>query len=437
LSATEPDWVLGGAVSVQGRIRGTPQNPNLSGVAHLTTASLGKKGVFTNISALNGDLFFDGNRATLSNVEGHIGGGTLRLQGTALIQQEQIQGMNIQIESKGVRLEYPTGLRTVVDGTIALRGSWGSPFVAGSVQVQNDRVVVNERVTDQSPLLEGNIQIQSMSYRNDFEQFLQTFQAAEGFERDDSPLGRLRLAVHVSGGRNISIQNQLANVEARIDLDVKGSVSKPAITGHIEASGGTLSFQGHRYQVTRGNVDFVSPVRIDPVIDLQAETQVRDYRVILIITGKSDKLNLAMSSDPPLSQFEIINLIAGGKTREELAASSMPVPTQERLFQGGAASMLSDLLEQRIGNKLPLLGDSTSIRIDPSLVGTESGFSPRITILRHISGDLSLTYSQDLASNKETIIQIEYFVSRNVSILASRDELGDLGLDIRLRKRFK
>ena len=187
LSATEPDWVLGGAVSVQGRIRGTPQNPNLSGVAHLTTASLGKKGVFTNISALNGDLFFDGNRATLSNVEGHIGGGTLRLQGTALIQQEQIQGMNIQIESKGIRLEYPTGLRTVVDGNMALRGSWGSPFVAGSVQVQSDRVVVNERVTDQSPLLEGNIQIQSMSYRNDFEQFLQTFQAAEGFERDDSP----------------------------------------------------------------------------------------------------------------------------------------------------------------------------------------------------------------------------------------------------------
>ena len=91
---------------------------------------------------------------------------------------------------------------------------------------------------------------------------------------EPSPLNRVRLAVHVEGGRNITIQNQLADVEARVDLDIRGTVGKPALTGHIEASGGTIAFQGKKYSVTRGNINFVDPVKIEPVVDIQAETQI-------------------------------------------------------------------------------------------------------------------------------------------------------------------
>jgi translocation and assembly module TamB len=240
----------------------------------------------------------------------------------------------------------------------------------------------------------------------------------------------------VEGGRNITIQNQLADLQARINVDIKGTAADPSLTGHIEASGGTLLFQGNRYRITRGNIDFVDPLRIEPVVDVQAESEVRDYRVILAITGRGKQLHLEMRSDPPLPELEIVSLIAGGRTREEYAARPSPaVPTSEQLFQSGAASILFDLLQQRVGNRLGLLG-LDRVRVNPLIVGRGNNPGARITLSEQVTPNLSITYSQDVSSNQEQVILIEYFVDRNTSIVASRDELGNLGLDVRKRKRF-
>jgi translocation and assembly module TamB len=183
----------------------------------------------------------------------------------------------------------------------------------------------------------------------------------------------------------------------------------------------------------------VDPLRVQPVLDIEAESQVRDYRVILSITGRGDNPKLSIRSDPPLPELEIVSLIAGGRTREELAAQRNPassVPSSERLFQSGATSILFDLLRQRVGNRLGLLGTGR-VRIDPFLVGTEATPGTRITLSEQVTKDLTVTYSQDLSSNRQQVILIEYFVSRNSSILASRDELGYFGLDLRHRTRIK
>jgi translocation and assembly module TamB len=410
LAAAYPEWFSNGSMTVEGRVAGTVQNPDLRGVAHLGDATLGRRGFFTSLSKVNGDLFFDQDRVTLNNIEGVMGGGTVRAQGAAVIRQQAIQDLNIRIDGAGVRIRYPEGLRTIVNASLVLRGGIASP------------------------LLEGNVQILNLAYRTSFEEFLAMITKSDSTARTSTPLDRLRLAVHVEGSRNITIQNQLADVEARVDVDLKGTVENPSLTGHIEASGGTLTFQGNRYRVTRGNIDFVNPLRIEPVVDVQAESEVRDYRVILTISGRGDKLHLDIRSDPPLPELEIVSLVAGGRTQSDPLFRPGTAPTSEQLFQSGAASILFDLLQQRVGNRLGLFG-LDRVRVDPYLVGTENT-GPRITLSEQVTQDLSITYSQDLSSNRQQIIQIEYFVTRNTSILASRDELGYLGLDVRLRKRF-
>jgi translocation and assembly module TamB len=413
LGAASPEWSSSGSVNVQVRLTGTPQMPDLRGLAHLANASFSRRGFSTSLSNVNGDLFFDQDRVRLNNVEGRMGGGTVRAQGAALLQGGSLQSINIQIDGDNVRFRYPEGLRTVVNAELILRGNLTSP------------------------LLEGNVRIQNLSYRSNFEDFLAVL-TEHNLNTTPSPVSRLRLAVHIEGSRNITIQNQLAEVEARVDVDLKGTLDDPSLTGHVEASGGTLVFQGNRYTVTRGNIDFVDPLRIDPVVDIEAESQVRDYRVILTVTGRGDRLHLNMRSDPPLPELEIVSLIAGGRTREEIATRpGSSVPTSEQLFQSGAASILFDLLQQRVGNRLGLLGSGTRLRLDPFLVGAENNPGARITLSEQVTKDLSVTYSQDLSSNRQQVILIEYFVSRNTSILASRDELGNFGIDVRLRKRIK
>jgi translocation and assembly module TamB len=97
---------------------------------------------------------------------------------------------------------------------------------------------------------------------------------------------------------------------------------------------------------------------------------------------------------------------------------------------------LFDLLQQRVGNRLGVLG-AGRVRIDPFQVGSTNTSGARITLSEQVTKDLSVTYSQDLSSNRQQVILLEYFVSRNTSVLASRDELGNFGLDLRHRTRIK
>ena len=407
------EWDASGTVALRNvHVTGTIQAPNLVGTARLNNINLGRRGFFTNLTNLNGDVSFDPGRVTLNGIQGQMGPGTVRADGTAQLERGTLQAMNIRIDANDVRFRYPEGLRTLVNAQLVLRGN------------------------SNSPLLEGNVQIQSLAYRSDFEEFL-ALVTEHNLNQSTSAAGRLRLAVHIEGSRNITIQNQLANVEARIDVDLKGTVDDPSLTGHVEASGGTLVFQGNRYTVTRGNIDFTDPLKVEPVVDIEAESEIRDYRVILTVGGRGDKLRLNMRSEPPLPELEIVSLIAGGRTREEIAARpGSAVPTSEQLFQSGAASILSDLLQQRVGNRLGL-GTTTRVHVDPFLVGAENNPGARVTLSEQVTKELAITYSQDLSSNRQQLILIEYFVTPKTSILGSRDELGNFGLDIRLRKRIK
>jgi translocation and assembly module TamB len=417
LLASNGAWNIGGAVNLRGQVGGTVAKPDLQGRASFTDLSIARQGVSTSLTALKGDVIFDQHRMTLDNVEGHASGGLIRIQGTGVIEGDTIGALNLRINATDVRLRYPKGLRSVIDGTLAVGGTMAAPAIS------------------------GDLQIQSLTFNSNFDEFIALF-SSDGGSETASPFGNVKLALRVVGSRNISIHNELATAEARIDLGIKGTLDNPALTGHVETNSGMLQFQGRKFDVTRGNIDFVNPVRIDPSIDIQAETSIRNYLVFMSIAGRMNHLQLNMRSEPPLPQIEIVNLISGGKTTDEYQQSAQTradlekTPTGEQAFQSGAASILSDMLVSRVGSKFNLMGLERNVRIDPFVVGAQNSTTARVTLSQQVTKDLSVTYSRDLTSNKQQIIQIEYFVTKNISILASKDENDVRALDLRLRKRF-
>ena len=407
-----PNIEADGNLTLEGTVTGGIQNPELRGLAQLEDVSLGHEGLFLRLSSVNGGLFFDGNSVNLTDVEGSAGGGSVTMRGSIGVENLSLGAFDVRLDLANVRLRDPEGLRTVVSGNLALHG------------------------TGSAPSLEGNLDVLTFSYDESFDRFLELFQNP-GPSDLESPLAALTLAIRAQGDRNISIENDLASVEGRLDLDIGGTFGNPALTGHVEVSTGFLDFQGSRYRITRGSVDFVDPFRVEPLVDIQAETELRDYRIILGISGRGDEIRLDMRSDPPLPQLEIVSLIAGGRTREELAedpAAGAALPTSEQLFRGGAATILTDLLQSRVGSRFGLLD---RFRLEPFLVGAENDPVARVTISEQITRDLTITYSQDLSSNRQQIILIEYFLNNDTSFIASRDETGAVGLDVKLRKRFQ
>jgi autotransporter translocation and assembly factor TamB len=228
---------------------------------------------------------------------------------------------------------------------------------------------------------------------------------------------------------------------ARADLKVKGTAGRPFVTGSLEASEGEVFFQGLRYRLTRGRVEFLNPVRIDPRIDLEAEGDVRDYRIVLNLSGTLDKLRANIRSDPPLPTVDIFNLVAtGGSAKSGLTSSSYRPNTTGGLQQdssSGAAAILSEGLSLKMGSRVKRIFGLDSFRVDPLLIGNERDPTTRVTMGQQVTKNLAITYSTNVSNNEQQVIYIEYFLNDSATVIGSRDIDGAFGLDIRFRKRLR
>ncbi|PYV93309.1 MAG: hypothetical protein DMG05_01820 [Acidobacteria bacterium] len=401
-------------------IRGTLSDPRIQGYGTITDGQFSYGDLPNSLSQVTANLFFDENQIRVNNFSGSSGGGKVLVNGDLIFGQETIKLVRFKIEAREVRFRYPEGMRNVVDADLELRGS------------------------QRSQLLAGNVRLLSASFQKDYDpitEFLQNRNNQTLWPASKDLAGALNLDLNITGDRNIKLDTSLMKITSSADLRVKGTTTNPLLTGRIEATGGELYFQGARYRITRGRIDFVSSARFDPHLDLEAETDVRDYRVILTINGTADKFRADLHSDPPLSTVDLFSLVSSGGAGARgliTGASSRPFATAGRQQDSslGAASVLSEGLSLKVGSRVKRIFGLDRFRVDPFLVGNERDPAARVTFGQQITKDLSVTYSTSLSSNEQQVILLEYNVNDSTSIIASRDDEGAFGLDVRFRKRL-
>jgi translocation and assembly module TamB len=232
-----------------------------------------------------------------------------------------------------------------------------------------------------------------------------------------------------------------AELEAEANLRVRGTWEHPIILGHIHILSGDLSFHGNRYRVARGDLNFANPFRLDPVVNVEASTTIQQYEITLNFNGPASKLALAYRSDPPLPANDIVTLLALGQTSSESQIRSGGTGSSQSATSGSSA-ILSEAISSQLGGRLEQLFGITRFRVDPGLAGVgstgaEQNAAARITVEQQVTRDLTITYVSNVSSAQEQVIQVEYNVNRNVSIVALRDQNGTFGIDIKIKKRFE
>ena len=70
-------------------------------------------------------------------------------------------------------------------------------------------------------------------------------------------------------------------------------------------------------------------------------------------------------------------------------------------------------------------------------VGSTQDPTARVTISERLTKDVMVTYSRNLTTSEEQVVIVEYSITRNLTLVASQDERGDFGIDIRLRRRLR
>ena len=143
-------------------------------------------------------------------------------------------------------------------------------------------------------------------------------------------LRNLQFDIQANTSPDARVEWSNTSFEGEANLRVRGTWENPILLGRISLSNGELSFAGNRYRLSRGDINFLNPFRLDPELNVQATTTVEQYEVTLDISGPASRLALNYRSDPPLPSSDIISLLALGQTTESTAVSRRSPPSKRR-----------------------------------------------------------------------------------------------------------
>ena len=101
----------------------------------------------------------------------------------------------------------------------------------------------------------------------------------------DAPSNHVRLDVHIQSSPQLNFQNAYAKLAGDVDLRLRGTLASPSLLGRISITEGSATIAGTRYELQRGDITFTNPVRIEPLIDLNATAHVEDYDITLGLHG--------------------------------------------------------------------------------------------------------------------------------------------------------
>jgi translocation and assembly module TamB len=395
---------------------GTLSNPVLQGRLEVKDTFVSHNDFPSGLSDLNGVLLFDRNRIQIESLNGTTGGGTIALTGFGSYQNGVFQ-MDIDATAQGVRLRYPPGVSSTANANLRLTGSSNSALLSGDV------VVTKLGVTPGF----------------DFGAYLEKSKRSIAVTGTDTLESHLRLDVHVVTTPELQMQTATAKLTGNADLRLRGTAERPVAVGRVSATeGGEISFNGTKYRLERGEVTFSNPAKTEPIIDIQAATRVRDYDITVNISGnlsKSNDLKSTWHSEPPLPEADVIALLALGRTREESAALQ---GSGSSGFGGEASNLLiNEALNTAVSSRVQRLFGVSRIKIDPQGLTSETNVvrGPQVTIEQQVASNLTITYSTNVSVTSQQIIQVEYNVTRNISIVALRDQNGVVSFDVKIRQR--
>ncbi|MCK5506369.1 MAG: translocation/assembly module TamB domain-containing protein, partial [Thermodesulfovibrionia bacterium] len=281
--------------------------------------------------------------------------------------------------------------------------------------------------------LTGAIDIRKASYEKRFEWktwLLGLNETRNASLEQSSFYSDTELNIRLTGKENIFVDNNIARAPVELDLTATGTLARYGLVGKIEAKEGKIYFRSNEFDILDGRLDFVEPDFIAPVFHIQAETFTKGYRVKLNLDGSIDKFIMDLYSDPPLSDTDILTLLTSGQINSEESGF------ESGIAAGEATAILTGSLQDVIESEVNQLTGIERFEITPQTTAKGS-LSPRVTVGKRFMGDkLFVVYSTSIGTTEEDIYKMEYDISRNVSIVGSRDEIGSAGVDFKYRFEF-
>jgi hypothetical protein len=400
-----------GTVDMKLTVRDDWSNPEAAGELRLRGGEIKMKDIPQKFTALNGTFSFAQGRIVTESLTGEMGGGTLGVSGWVQLSGFALRAFSVKTSVDNVTVRYPEGLISTLSGDLYYDGDPAEQTLSGDVVVKRARY--DKRIEWKSMLVDLGRGLYQKK------------------KTDIGWIGNTLVNVRFHGADNILFQNNLANVPLEVDLFLRGTVNHPQLLGRIEARKGSVYLRKNDFRILYAAIDFVDPNRMNPVLDIQAETQVREYQIRLAVTGTAERASVTFISDPALNDTDILSLLALGKKGSELIGKETTVGVGEAA--SFATGQFQDIFERRARSLTGL----DRFQVDP-YVGQSDTSVPRVTVGKEVvQNKLFVTYSSNVgAAIPEQVFRVEYILNKHFSLVGERNELGNTGGDIKYRFEF-
>jgi hypothetical protein len=431
-----------GRAELTAAIDGPLAQPQFSGSATITGGRIRHFSIPNALDAINGTIHFDPGGIRLDDVAATIGGGRVQFGGRIGFDGFLPGAFDVTARGEDMHLRVPEGVRSVVDADLALRGSFKSPTLGGTITVKS--ALWNRRIDTPGSIFDLTSRRSGASSGG----------GSPGGASSEATTVPLRFDLELLMPSTLRVENNLARMVASADLTLRGTYDRPVVAGHADIERGEVTFEGRRYRITRGTMDFANPARIEPFFDVEAETNVRvpgqTYRVTVAFAGTSDQLRPALSSDPPLPTADVLALLFSDVRRTgtqdiapELRALKYQNQTETDIITTRATQAITGGLSGEVGKVVEQTFGVDTFQLTPSFIdpySQQSRLNPtaRLTIGKRISDRVYLTFSRSLGTTtNDQIVLLEIDESdRTAWILSRNEDRQTYALEFRVRHVF-
>ena len=417
VSAFAPAIGTAGVAHVIAEVTGTLDALEVRGTVEVEDGELRLNDPRLIVSDLNGALLLTGDALIVHELTGDANGGRVEVGGRWSLGGPSADN-TFFLTSTGMALEVPDGLRSEVDVAVRLVGGAGARVLSGTATIR--RGEYREPLSLAGGLLALLQQPPAV--------------AAVGVNTGGgSPSRALGLDVHVTTADDIVVDNNYLEAEIAGDLQVAGTIERPAVTGRVAVrDGGRVRFGNRVYEIDTGVVDLVDPTGIEPELTLTARTQAGSYEVTLEASGGRDDLTTELRSEPPLPEADIVSVLVTGRTLEQASGAPAAGAREQALglVSNELLGQVSDSvgLDVRVGSEAPDAGGN--IRLDSSLIATELNPGTRLTVGRDLSDQVRLIVSRDLRESDLAWI-VDYLPRNNVELRAFFNDANERTYEFR------
>ena len=423
---------LRGNLAISTDLHGSLDQPGLSGSAYVEKGYAKLREFPHPFANVRADVLFNDNQALINSLRADLGGGRLALEGRLGFEHGK-RPLDVRGTFNDVTLNVPDGFKTRGSGTVAMYGT-GFPYTLGINYAVAGGEVTSEFGDQQS----STATVKASNY-------LPRFVAQDTFHP-------FTLNVDVSLKNPITVSNQLMQLQVNGQINATGTPDRILLTGSLTPQpGGRVFFNNQPFELTSAFIEYSGNPPANPKIYLMANTRVTSidedqqgrqketpYEVNLLAQGRGPIPQILLTSQPPLSQREVVSLLALGVTSS----------ARDDGKSNNSSAAIGAALLQKAGGKRIKESLGVDVKVSSSQQTADAASTPKVTLSKQWTPNFSGSASSTLQANPTNNVKVQYNLNKSMSVIGSwdgreydpiqKDPVRNVfGLDLEYKKQFR